>query len=135
MLLFYMDSIYWTWFHSCNSVNKENLGWLIYRKVMGEGRGILRNGRDPSNGGGGLMVDTPLRTMHTVFSLHHISLNTLSFNHHCFPQSRDLEWFSPFEINAQLNEVCRNYNVWILKWVNLLCNWINLIIVLNFPKQ
>ena len=42
-------------------------------------------------GGGGLMVDTPLRTMHTVFSLHHISLNTLSFNHHCFPQSRDLE--------------------------------------------
>ena len=59
--------------------------------MMGEGRGILRNGRDPSNGGGGLMVDTPLRTMHTVFSLHHISLNTLSFNHHCFPQSRDLE--------------------------------------------
>ena len=26
MLLFYMDSIYWTY---CISANKENLGWLI----------------------------------------------------------------------------------------------------------
>ena len=31
-------------------------------------------------------------------------------------------------------EVCDNY-VWILRWVNLHCNWINLISILNFPKQ
>ena len=35
---------------------------------------------------------------------------------------------------SELNELCGNY-VWILKWVNLHCNWINLISVLNFPKQ
>ena len=35
---------------------------------------------------------------------------------------------------AELNEVGTNY-AWIFKWVNLHCNWINLISVLNFPKQ
>ena len=33
-----------------------------------------------------------------------------------------------------LNEVHGSY-VWILKWVNLHWNWINLISALNFPKQ
>ena len=33
-----------------------------------------------------------------------------------------------------LNELCGKY-VWILKGVNLHFNWINLINVLNFPKQ
>ena len=31
MLLFYMDSIYWTWLHSCIPVNKKNFGWPICR--------------------------------------------------------------------------------------------------------
>ena len=35
---------------------------------------------------------------------------------------------------CELNEVCGNY-VWILKCVNLHCNWISLISVLSFPKQ
>ena len=35
---------------------------------------------------------------------------------------------------SELNELCGNY-VWISKSVNLHCNWINLISVLNFPKQ
>ena len=53
---------------------------------------------------------------HAACSIHHVSLNLLSFNHYCFTQ------------------LCSNY-VWTLKWVNLPCNWISLISVLNFPKQ
>ena len=34
----------------------------------------------------------------------------------------------------ELNEVCGNY-VWILKWINLCCNWISLVSILSFPKQ
>ena len=41
---------------------------------------------------------------HTAYSIHHVSLNTLSFNDYCFTQL--------------VNEVCGSY-VWILKWVNL----------------
>ena len=44
--------------------------------------------------------------------------------------------FQPLSFYSDLIEVgmCRNH-VWILKWVNLHCNWMNLISVLNFPKQ
>ena len=34
---------------------------------------------------------------------------------------------------SRLNQVFGN--VWISKWVNLHCNWISVISVLNFPKQ
>ena len=44
MLLFYMDSIYWTWFHSCISVNKENLGWSICQEGGDGGGGGVKNG-------------------------------------------------------------------------------------------
>ena len=56
MLLFYMDSIYWTSqnlfieFHSCISVNKENLGRPIcqYGVRMAD---FKKWREDPSNGG------------------------------------------------------------------------------------
>ena len=48
---------------------------------------------------------------HTACIIYHVRLNMLS---------------------SELKEVCSN--VWILKWVNLHCNWINLI-SLSFPKQ
>ena len=52
MLLFYMDSIYRTWFHSCIYVNKENLPICSWGEWMN-----LKIGGDPSNEG----VDTTLR--------------------------------------------------------------------------
>ena len=47
---------------------------------------------------------------------------------------RTLSKFRSFVFYSELNEVCGNY-VWILKWVNLHCYWINLISVLSFPEQ
>ena len=35
---------------------------------------------------------------------------------------------------CELNKVCGNY-IWILRWVNLHCNWINLSSILSFPKK
>ena len=52
------------------------------------------------------------------YSIHHVSLNM----------------FQSLLFYSKLNKVCSNY-VWILKWVNLHCNWVNLINVLSFPKQ
>ena len=42
--------------------------------------------------------------------------------------------FQSFLIYSELNELCGNH-VWILKQVNLHCNWINFIRVLSFFKQ
>ena len=41
---------------------------------------------------------------------------------------------SQWNCTSELNEVC-SYYFWILKWVNLRCNWINFINVLSFLKQ
>ena len=56
---------------------------------------------------------------HTL-PIHHASLNTLSVNHYIL-------------LYSELNKVY--YYFWILKWVNLHCNWINLSSILDFPKQ
>ena len=47
-----------------------------------------------------------------------------------------LIWLTKFLLlfYSELNKVCCNH-VWILKWVNLHRNWMNLINVLNFQKQ
>ena len=42
--------------------------------------------------------------------------------------------FHSLLLYSQLNKVCSK-DVWILKWVNLYRNWINLIGALNFPKR
>ena len=63
-----MNSIHWTWFHSCISVNTENLGWRIFQ--LSWGMEDIKKWGDPISGGGFEMergggggVDTPLRTM------------------------------------------------------------------------
>ena len=57
---------------------------------------------------------------HTAYIIHHVKLNNVKFQSLLF--------------YTELNEVCGNY-VWILKWVSFYCNWINLISILNFPKE
>ena len=69
MLLFYIDGIYWTKFHSFISANKENLGCRFFHKLGGweilrnaEGQGIFVMGGMIQNLEGE-WVDTPLRTL------------------------------------------------------------------------
>ena len=70
MLLFYIDSIYWTWFHSCVSVNKENLWWSIC--CEDGGMGDFKNGGNPWNKGEGGGWILRMEGIHEVGGLIHL---------------------------------------------------------------
>ena len=67
-----------------------------------------------SSVGIGFNMDNKRHTLPLVYTM-------LSFNHYVL-------------FYSELNEVYSNY-FWILKWLNLHCNRINLISIFNFPKQ
>ena len=100
---------------------QQTLYWKYYLLTVGNHkstRGQLQSSRQIQNDS----INSPM-----LITIKHVIL--FGFN----SINKSFKFWSLL-FHSELNEVCSDY-VWILKWVNLHSNWINLINIINFFKQ